>query len=64
MDIWHTCEPDKVGTEGWLGRVAREMDPNKENVLTAINFGHGLPRALAVPGVRLLLLLISAPTVF
>ena len=51
MDIWHTCEPDKVGTEGWAGRVAREMDPNKENVLTAINFGHGLPRALAVPGV-------------
>jgi uncharacterized protein (DUF1501 family) len=51
MDIWHTCEPDKVGTEGWVGRVARELDPNKENVLTAINFGHGLPRALAVPGV-------------
>jgi uncharacterized protein (DUF1501 family) len=51
MDIWHTCEPDKVGTEGWAGRVAREMDPKKENVLTAINFGHGLPRALAVPGV-------------
>ena len=51
MDIWHTCEPDKVGTEGWAGRVARELDPHKENVLTAINFGHGLPRALAVPGV-------------
>jgi uncharacterized protein (DUF1501 family) len=51
MDIWHTCEPDKIGTEGWAGRVARELDPNKENVLTAINFGHGLPRALAVPGV-------------
>src|ERR687895_1910157 len=51
MDIWHTCEPDKVGTEGWAGRVIRDMDPNKENVLTAINFGHGLPRALAVPGV-------------
>ena len=45
MDIWHTCEPDKVGTEGWAGRLARELDPNKENVLTAINFGHGLPRA-------------------
>jgi uncharacterized protein (DUF1501 family) len=27
------------------------LDPRKENVLTAINFGHGLPRALAVPGV-------------
>ncbi len=51
MDIWHTCEPDKVGIEGWAGRLARELDPNKENVLTAINFGHGLPRALVVPGV-------------
>jgi len=51
MDIWHTCEPDKVGTEGWAGRLARELDPNKENVLTAINFGHGLPRALVVPKV-------------
>ena len=51
MDIWHTCEPDKVGTEGWAGRVTQELDPNKENVLTAINFGHGLPRALVVPGV-------------
>lgn len=51
MDIWHTCEPDSVGTEGWAGRVTRELDPNKENVLTAINFGHGLPRALTVPGV-------------
>ena len=51
MDIWHTCEPDTVGTEGWAGRVARDLDPNKENVLTAINFGHGLPRALVVPGV-------------
>ena len=51
MDIWHTCEPDKVGTEGWAGRLARDLDPNKENVLTAINFGHGLPRALVVPRV-------------
>ncbi len=51
MDIWHTCEPDKVGIEGWADRVAREIDPNKENVLTAINFGHGLPLALTVAGV-------------
>ena len=34
MDIWHTCEADKVGTEGWLGRVVREFDPKKENVVT------------------------------
>ena len=51
MDIWHTCEPDKVGTEGWLGRVVQTIDPNKENVLTAVNFGSGLPRALAMSGV-------------
>jgi uncharacterized protein (DUF1501 family) len=51
MDIWHTCEPDKQGTEGWLGRAIRDLDPNKENVLTGVNFGRGLPRALAAPGV-------------
>ena len=51
MDIWHTCEPDTQGTEGWLGRAIKEIDPNKENVLTAVNFGRGLPRALAAPGV-------------
>ena len=51
MDIWHTCEPDKQGTEGWLGRAIREIDPNKDNVLTGVNFGRGLPRALAAPGV-------------
>jgi len=51
MDIWHTCEPDKVGTEGWLGRVIRDLDPRSENVLTGVNFGRGLPRALALTGV-------------
>ena len=52
MDIWHTCEPDKVGTEGWLGRVAREFDPNKENVVTAVSFGPSLFRALFCPACR------------
>ncbi len=51
MDIWHTCEPEKVGEEGWLGRVLRDIDPNQENVLTGVNFGRGLPRALVAPGV-------------
>ncbi len=51
MDIWHTAEPDAIGTEGWLGRAVREMDPQAENVLTAVNFGRGLPRALGCPGV-------------
>jgi uncharacterized protein (DUF1501 family) len=51
MDIWHTCEPDKVGTEGWVGRSIKAVDPDKENVLTGVNFGQGLPRAMALPGV-------------
>ena len=51
MDIWHTCEPDRVGLEGWLGLAVRELDPHSENVLTGVNIGRGLPRAMAVPGV-------------
>ncbi len=51
MDIWHTCEPDKIATEGWLAKVIREIDPNGENPLTAVSMGRGLPRALAAPGV-------------
>ena len=51
MDIWHTCEPEIIGTEGWLGRATKLMDPNAENVLTAVNFGRGLPRALVMDGV-------------
>ena len=51
MDIWHTCEPDKIGTEGWLGRVIRELDPKGENPITGVNIGQALPRALTVPGV-------------
>src|SRR4051812_28496548 len=52
LDIWHTCEPEKVATEGWLAKVIREIDPQGENPLTAVSFGRGLPRALAAPGVR------------
>ena len=51
MDIWHTAEPDAIGTEGWLGRTTRDLDPHGENVLTTIHFGRGLPRALGCRGV-------------
>jgi uncharacterized protein (DUF1501 family) len=51
MDIWHTCEPDKTGTEGWLGLATRALDPAKENIVTAVSFGPCMFRALAVPGV-------------
>jgi len=51
MDIWHTCEPEVVGTEGWVAKVVRDLDPQGENVLKCVNFGQGLPRALALRGV-------------
>jgi len=51
MDIWHTALPEEIGTEGWLGRIIREMDPKAENVLTGVNFGRGLPRSMGVKGV-------------
>ncbi len=51
MDIWHTCEPEKIGTEGWLGRAIRDLDPNGDNPITGVNIGQALPRALTVPGV-------------
>jgi uncharacterized protein (DUF1501 family) len=51
MDIWHTCEPEKTGTEGWLGLATRALDPAKENIVTAVSFGPCMFRALAVPGV-------------
>ena len=51
MDIWHTALAEEVGTEGWLGRAMRDLDPKGENVLTGVNFGRGLPRALGCPGV-------------
>ena len=51
MDIWHTCEPDTLGTEGWLGLAARDLDPQKENIVTTVSFGPSLFRALVTPGV-------------
>ena len=51
MDIWHTAESEGIGDSGWLGRTIRELDPNAENVLTGVNFGRGLPRALSCKGV-------------
>ena len=51
MDVWHTAQNEGVGSEGWLGRVIRDFDPNAENVVTGVNFGRGLPRALYAKGV-------------
>jgi uncharacterized protein (DUF1501 family) len=45
------AEPGSRATDGWLGQAVRELDPKADNVLTAVNFGRGLPRALALAGV-------------
>ena len=51
MDIWHTCEPDRIGINGWVAKVIRDLDPSAENVLKGVNFGQGLPRAMTMRGV-------------
>ena len=51
MDIWHTCEPESIGIDGWVAKVIRDLDPNGENVLKGVNFGQGLPRAMVMRGV-------------
>ena len=51
MDIWHTCEPDSIGINGWLAKVIRDLDPVGENVLKGVSLGQGLPRALTMRGV-------------
>jgi len=51
MDIWYTAEPNKIAVDGWLGKAVRELDPKADNVLSAVNFGRGLPRALSLAGV-------------
>ena len=51
MDIWHTAEPSVASSEGWLGKATKALDPEGKNPVTTVNFGRGLPRALAYPGV-------------
>jgi uncharacterized protein (DUF1501 family) len=51
MDIWYTAQPEAMATDGWLGKLVRDLDPKADNVLTAVSFGRGLPRALSLAGV-------------
>ena len=46
-----TCTPHEVSTIGWLGTVIEQLDPGKENPLTGVNFGVGLPRAMSKAGI-------------
>ena len=51
MDVWHTARPSTSSSEGWLGKANSLIDPEGKNPITAVNFGRGLPRALAFQGV-------------
>ncbi len=50
-DVWYTAESEKIGAEGWLAAAIRDLDARGENVLTGVNFGRGLPRAMVCKGV-------------
>ena len=49
MDIWHMSLRKSAKRAGWA--APRELDPKGDNVLTGVNFGRGLPRALGCRGV-------------
>jgi uncharacterized protein (DUF1501 family) len=51
MDIWYTAQPETMAIDGWLGKLVRDLDPQADNVLTAVSFGRGVPRALSLAGV-------------
>ena len=50
MDIWDTANPEALSSDGWLGKTIRDLDPQKENVVTGVSFGSGLPRAMYLSG--------------
>ena len=54
-DSWvFAADPEfsrKLGSKGWLGQAIKDLDPDGENVVTAVNFSEYLPRALVAPGV-------------
>ena len=27
MDIWYTAQPEAMATDGWLGKLVRDLDP-------------------------------------
>ena len=66
MDIWHTCEADKVGTEGWLGRAVRDLDwPNGSLLVAILRGGHvRVPRGNTILEPRDELIIMAEPEVF
>jgi uncharacterized protein (DUF1501 family) len=57
MEIWQTAEPDREGTEGWVGRYLDAIRSGRTSPLTGINIGSEMSEALvsahaAVPTIQ------------
>lgn len=57
MEIWQTAEPEKLGTEGWVGRYLDAIRSGRTSPLTGINIGNEASEAFtnahaAVPSIQ------------
>ena len=57
MEIWQTAEPERMGTEGWVGRYLDAIRSGRTSPLTGINIGNEASEALqsahaAVPTIQ------------
>ncbi len=57
MEIWQTAAPDRMGTEGWVGRYLDAIRSGRTSPLTGINIGNEANEALqsahaAVPTIQ------------
>ncbi len=47
MEIWQTADPDKIDTEGWVGRYLDAVLDGRASALTGINIGDEASEAFA-----------------
>ena len=57
MEIWQTAEPEKLGSEGWVGRYLDAIRSGRTSPLTGINIGNESSEAFtnahaAVPSIQ------------
>ena len=57
MEIWQTAEPERIGSEGWVGRYLDAIRSGRASPLTGINIGNEASEAFtsahaAVPSIQ------------